>query len=140
MIKDLTEFEQIFELLEKNELPTSDITQEKSIQFFGIFENEKLIACVGMEPMANVVLIRSLAVNHSQQGKGYGSKLVSHVEQRAKESAFGAIYLLTTTADQYFLKHDYQKLPRNQAPHEILSSSQFSHVCPISAILMVKYL
>jgi amino-acid N-acetyltransferase len=48
------------------------------------------------------------------------------------------IFLLTETAEDYFLKKGYEFLPREQAPESIRQSSEFRHACPASAILMQK--
>ena len=66
--------------------------------------------------------------------------LVARLESEAKSSGIEALYLLTETADKYFAKKGYTAISREIVPVEIKSSSEFSHVCPVSAIVMKKEL
>ena len=46
------------------------------------------------------------------------------------------LYLLTTTADEFFQKPGLEKIDREQTPQEIRKSRQFSDICPESAVIM----
>jgi amino-acid N-acetyltransferase len=46
--------------------------------------------------------------------------------------------LLTETAPGYFETKGYQQITRADVPEEVQQSSEFSHVCPQSAIVMKK--
>jgi amino-acid N-acetyltransferase len=45
---------------------------------------------------------------------------------------------LTETADKYFNKKGYRAIAREQVPEQIKASSEFNHVCPVSAVVMKK--
>jgi len=51
-----------------------------------------------------------------------------------------AIYLLTETAKPYFEKRSYTIVERDNTPDVIRRSSEFSHVCPVTAVVMKKTL
>jgi arsenate reductase (thioredoxin) len=48
--------------------------------------------------------------------------------------------LLTETAEIFFARKGYHTVDRKDAPAEIQASSEFSHLCPSSAVLMKKTL
>lgn len=51
-----------------------------------------------------------------------------------------SIYLLTETAKPYFEKRSYTIVERDNTPDVIRRSSEFSHVCPVTAVVMKKTL
>ncbi len=48
------------------------------------------------------------------------------------------LYLLTTTAKDFFNKEGYIVVNRDEVPEPIKNSSEFSSVCPSTAIVMKK--
>ena len=50
------------------------------------------------------------------------------------------LYLLTTTAAQFFAKRGYEAVPRSEAPAAIAATAQFSDLCPASSAFMRKAL
>lgn len=46
---------------------------------FGLFQNEKLVSVVSLFIEKNKAQFRKLATLDSEQGKGYGSKLLNHI-------------------------------------------------------------
>lgn len=64
--------------------------------------------------------------------------LLQLLEQTATNSGVTTMYLLTETAEKYFNKKNYQVITRNEVPQALFQSSEFSHVCPVSATVMKK--
>lgn len=129
------------ELLASVELPTADITPNHMEHFFGawVAAGSSLDGVVGMEPFGSVALLRSFAVVTSKRCSGLGSELLLQLEQYAKEKGIRSMYLLTTTAKSYFEKHGYCVIAREVAPEAIRNTTEFTSVCPTSAVLMVKH-
>jgi len=94
----------------------------------------------GMDHKNHVGLVRSLAVDNRYQGKGIGSRLYEIIEEDARHIGVLRLYLLTTTAEQYFKKLGYEAIGRDLAPISIQQSTQFSTLCPQSATLMQQTL
>jgi amino-acid N-acetyltransferase len=128
------------QLLSESSLPISDITTQYMQHFFGCGSGPELEGVVGLELFSEVALLRSLAVASSRRGTGVGSRLVAHAERHARDQGVQSLYLLTTTAEQFFLRHGYARIPRDKAPAAIKSTSEFSGICPVSSAFMVKYL
>jgi amino-acid N-acetyltransferase len=123
-------------LLGANGLPTDDLTA--AIALYGVREGQGLEGVVGIEPCGEVGLLRSLAVRHDRRGSGLGTALVLEAERVAAKGGLRALYLLTTTAEPFFGRRGYSRLPRDEAPPAIRATSEFASVCPSSAAFMCK--
>jgi amino-acid N-acetyltransferase len=66
--------------------------------------------------------------------------LVSDAEAWATERGIKTLYLLTTTAAQFFSRLGYEAIPRSEAAAAIAATAQFSDLCPASSTLMRKVL
>ncbi len=129
----------IKDLLNSHHLPTGDIGTS-NIHFYTIKNGEKLIACAGIELFETTGLLRSVAVYQGSRGRGIGSKLVRHVLDESRNLEITSLYLLTETAESFFLEHGFIKEDRSQAPAQITGSTEFSELCPSTAVLMKKNL
>jgi len=129
--------EAIVALLNANNLPVKDLGTGQRI--FLVAQSEgKVVGCVAVEMYENDGLLRSLAVENSFRGKGIGQKLVSQAETWSYENGIKNLYLLTTTAADFFLKIGWGNTERTLVPENIAASSEFSCVCPSTAICMIK--
>jgi amino-acid N-acetyltransferase len=66
--------------------------------------------------------------------------MITTLEKHASDLKLKSIYLLTETAAEYFSKKGYSKVAREQVPDAIRQSSQFSSVCPATAVVLKKQL
>jgi amino-acid N-acetyltransferase len=128
------------QLLSESGLPISDITAQHLQHFFGCGSGPELEAVIGLELFGKVALLRSLAVASSRRGTGVGSSLVAHAERHARDQGVQSLCLLTTTAEAFFMRRGYARVPREDAPAAIKTTSEFSGICPTSSAFMVKYL
>jgi len=127
-------------LLKASQLNSSDLTPEHLRHFFGLGTKEEPEGIVGMEVFNTVALLRSLAVASSRRGAGLGSKLLAHAEDYARNLGIKSIYLLTNTAELFFKHRGYQSAARDDAPSAIRETKEFSEICPVSSVFMVKHL
>ncbi|MDI9246427.1 arsenic resistance N-acetyltransferase ArsN2 [Marinobacter sp. CHS3-4] len=128
----------LVELLNRSALPTSDINQPGSIYFYGCHQRGKLIGCVGIQICETVAMLRSLATQEEVRKFGLGQALVKHAELNASLMGIEALYLLTTTAAEFFERLGYRHLCRQQAPAVIRETTQFSELCPSTSSFMRK--
>ena len=84
--------------------------------------------------------MRSVAVHPSFQGHGLGRQLVERIHDFAIENGLKRIYLITETAEKFFLIQNYVAIPRGNVDPEIKQSVEFTHVCAASAVCMVRFL
>jgi amino-acid N-acetyltransferase len=121
-------------------LPYEDITPSKLGQFWTLRDGDALAGVVGLELYDNIGLLRSLAVLKRYRGRGLGSELLSKAEEQARSQGIEALFLLTTTADEFFAQRGYERVERNSAPNAIKETAAFRSLCPDSAVCMVKWL
>jgi amino-acid N-acetyltransferase len=123
-------------LLRQYSLPTTDINS--NILLYLLLDNQIAIGTAGLEVFGDIALLRSVTVHNRVSGMGYGKWMVARAEQYAKANGIRCLYLLTTTAKDFFAKQAYEVITREEAPAAILQSSQFVSLCPASAVLMKK--
>ena len=121
-------------------LPTADLTATPRADFWGCHEGTHLIGVIGLEGYGAVALLRSLAVAPAWQGRSLGSALLAHAERVARQRGIAALYLLTATAEAFFTRRGYVRLPREAAPPILHPTAEFAALCPASAVCLMKAL
>jgi amino-acid N-acetyltransferase len=101
-------------------------------------DDKGVVAAVGLEIFGRRALLRSLVVDREMRGQGLGGTLTAAAEALASRSEIESIYLLTTSAEDFFRTRGYRIIARSEAPAEIQRTTQFSELCPSTAVLMVK--
>lgn len=136
MIKPIVFSPQVAQLLRDCHLKSDDVTP---LTFFlGYSDNHQLLGVVGLDVCDGVGLLRSLAVQPEARGRGLAVALVRQIELYAQTQSISKVYLLTNTAADFFAHQGYQTMARLDAPAAIQSTTQFSSLCPDSAVLMFK--
>ena len=98
----------------------------------------EIVAVAGWEAFGTVGLLRSLAVAEDRRGGGLAARLVERCEADAQRRGVEAVYLLTTTAADYFRRRGYADVPRDAAPAAVAGHAQFRSLCPASAQCLAK--
>jgi amino-acid N-acetyltransferase len=130
---------QAAEFLKDFELVYTDLDQP-NVRIFRFEDSGQLVGFGGLEIFGNLALLRSVAVGKEFQGKKVGRFICNWIEDWAKENQLLELYLLTTTAPDFFAHLNYQVIQRNEFPKPLRQTSQFSQLCPASAICMKKVL
>lgn len=131
-------FTKAIRLLESCGLPTKDI--HPGMQLFVVEQDDKVMATVAVEYDWEHALLRSLSVDENSRKKGMGEELVSFAENYVRQQGVQAIFILTTTAADFFSKRGYSEIERTDIPLFIQNTSEFSSTCPASATIMKKFL
>jgi len=126
------------QLLKDNALPEVSSIRSTDIYYVALNYKFEIVAAIGLEEYEAYGLLRSMVVHDAFRNRGLAGMLVEKIEKIANEQKRKAIYLLTTTADKYFLQKKYAVVSRNDVPLAIQRSSEFSDICPVSAIIMNK--
>ncbi len=127
---------QAIAILQQQKLPTSDIDEDKLLYL--LMNGETVIGTAGLEIFDDCALLRSVSVIKEEQGKGYGKIINEGMESFAKKSGINCLYLLTTTAKDFFDKQGYCVISRDEAPVALQQTAEFASLCPSSAIVMKK--
>jgi phosphinothricin acetyltransferase len=135
----LADWDEVARLLELCKLPLAGAGDHLD-SFRVARDGAALVAVAGYEARGDAVLLRSFAVAPSHRGSGLGATLLHRLEADARASGARAAYLLTTTADDYFMRHGFRQMPRKDAPAALRASEEFQGACPASAVFMGKSL
>jgi amino-acid N-acetyltransferase len=133
------ETEAIGVLLAGAELPNEDFTQHLP-HFLTAKQNGTLAGAVGLEIYGESGLLRSLVVDAAYRGQGLGIKLCEQIFAYAQEKNVKELYLLTTTAADFFPKLEFSVIDRDRVPRAIQATEEFASICPATAVCMVKTL
>ena len=123
-------------LLTRCKLPVEGLPDFFDIGYCVFEIGDQIAGSAGMEIYSSFGLLRSVAVSEELRGKRIAEQLIRNRLQFARNRGLSHVYLLTTTADSYFVRFAFQKLLRSQLPAAIRESKEFSSICPDSAIVM----
>lgn len=126
----------ITELLKACRLPFEELAPSHLV----LWDGDRLAGVIGFEPKGRYILLRSLAVSEAYRGQGIALYLTGKAEEEAASRGMEEIFLLTLTAEDFFDKLGYDKVPREKAPAPIQETEEFKRLCPDEAICMRKRL
>jgi amino-acid N-acetyltransferase len=95
-----------------------------------------LVGAAGVEAYGDAGLLRSVVVASSHRGTGLGKALVADRLAWARRRGLSAVFLLTTTAPDFFAGLGFVRVAREAAPEGVRGSPEFASVCPGSSVLM----
>jgi amino-acid N-acetyltransferase len=133
-----SDLSQIRWLLNLRNLPSEDITPELLASFLVCRDAIGVVGVIGLEYYGTVALLRSLVVADGFEGRGLGGRLMGAATHFARRRGVRWIFLLTTTAEAFFERFGFRRIPRDCAPRCIEDSSEFKSLCPSTAALMVN--
>ena len=122
-------------ILTDADLTTDGISEHLEWLYLGWLDN-KQVAVGGIEPAGKYALLRSIVTLPEFQGKGYGQKFCELLVSEARGLDFLGLYLLTTTSEPFFARLGFEKADRASVPDRIASTTEFSDICPDTAICM----
>ncbi|HEY8196822.1 MAG TPA: arsenic resistance N-acetyltransferase ArsN2 [Gemmatimonadales bacterium] len=126
-------------LLARAQLPTAGVGNAQS-QFVIAESDGKLVGVVGLELYGESALLRSAAVEESWRGSGVGRVLVERALDVAQARGIEDVFLLTTTAENYFPRFGFTCVSRDSVTPGVKSSVEFQEACPAYATVMKKAL
>ncbi|HZD85078.1 MAG TPA: arsenic resistance N-acetyltransferase ArsN2 [Gemmatimonadaceae bacterium] len=124
-------------LLSASDLPLDGV--KDNFSNFKVAEDDGEIAgAIGLEEFGAVALLRSAVVSPGHRGSGVGRRLVEHLLEGAEVAGIEELYLLTTTADQYFPRFGFTRTTRSAVPDAVKASAEFQGACPDTAVVMTR--
>lgn len=128
-------FQSFKSLLKSSGLPADDLNMSRDL-LVAYVEDGQMVGTGGLEVYGQYGLLRSLSVKLGTRGKALGSTLTSHLIDEGRRRGLRSIYLLTETARGFFQRKGFVDISRDQVPVELHASSEFSGVCPKTAVVM----
>jgi len=123
-------------LLAGAKLPSEGVPDQFEDGFVVVERDGAVVGVAGLEVYGGYGLLRSVAVAEELRGTGVGEALVQDRIEWARARGLRAIYLLTTTAAQYFEKLGFKAVERDAVPPSVRRSVEFAEACPASATAM----
>jgi amino-acid N-acetyltransferase len=120
-------------------LPIEDI--EAPGRLFWRFETvEKVpVGFGGLELYARDALLRSIVALPPVRRKGFGCAIVATLEEEAQRRGCCRLWLITTSAAEFFDRLGYARCERAAVPSAIGKTTEFAALCPASADVLVKH-
>jgi amino-acid N-acetyltransferase len=116
-------------------LPAEGVRDQPG-DYFVVVRDARIVGCCGLERYGDDALLRSVAVDDGERGRGTGARLVNHALSTARASGVRSVTLLTTTAEGYFPKFGFRRIDRDAAPPPVRESEEFRTLCPSTAVVM----
>jgi amino-acid N-acetyltransferase len=129
------DYRSVVGLLEAANLPVAGVPPTLT-DFYVAEDQGRIVAAVGLELYGSDALLRSMVVEPAVQGTGTGQALLQRILGHARERGVRAVYLLTTTAERYFLRFGFDRIVREEVPAGVKASIEFRGACPASAVVM----
>lgn len=133
------DYAEVITLLQQDNLPVEDIDPQLP-HFFVSEENGHITAAAGLEVYTEGALLRSVVVHISKRNQGLASRLLEELFPYATRQSINKLFLITTTAEKYFLQKGFIKTGRDNVPASVLQSKEFNGLCPSSATIMFRSL
>ena len=131
----LSELTELLTLLNECDLPLEGVAEHLG-GFLVARDEGALLGVIGLERYGDVGLLRSLAVSPEARGRGVGVKLVEAVMAGAQKKNIHTLYLLTETAESFFPRFGFEKIPRAGLDARLGASRELQGVCAETAVAM----
>jgi amino-acid N-acetyltransferase len=123
-----SDLDDIFELLDLVKLSAEGVSKYLD-HFIVVKDNRKIVGCIGLEVYEKIGLLRSLAIHPEYQKSGLGTELTKKLLTRAKDLGIHELYLLTSTARNFFEKFGFTEIAKDSVGSVIKRSPGFSYSC-----------
>ncbi|MDQ1186754.1 arsenic resistance N-acetyltransferase ArsN2 [Agrobacterium larrymoorei] len=135
ILRQMTVLEAQRKALEAEGLLVEDLEGPDRRYFSAANEEGHVVGYSGLEYCDEKnALLRSVVVLPSFRSQGLGRKLVELMLAEVHPSA--DVYLVTTSAADFFESIGFARISRDATPQAILSTRQLSGLCPASATVM----
>jgi amino-acid N-acetyltransferase len=115
------------------ELPLEGITDQFPAGYVVAHRAGELVGVAGLEVHGGAGVLRSVVVAPGERGTGLGVALTAERLVAARGRRLDAVYLLTTTAADFYDRFGFRPFPRADVPDAIAKCPEFASICPSSA-------
>jgi amino-acid N-acetyltransferase len=125
----------ILELLKTSKLPTDGLADHLATTLVARAD-DTLVGCAAVEIYGRAGLLRSVAVEGARRGAGLGQRLTVAALELARARGVTSVYLLTTTAGDFFPRFGFRQIDRTEMDPALERSAELRGACPASALAM----
>lgn len=127
---------QVFALLAASDLPTDGLAEHWQNGVVARADGE-VVASAAVELYGGEALLRSVAVAPTHRGRGLGQAVARRALEVASAAGARRVYLLTTTAADFFPRLGFRPIARDEVGEGVQASVELTSACPESAQAMV---
>jgi arsenate reductase len=118
-------------------LPSRDVGEHDQ-RFIVASENGRLLGCAGLQVAGQDGLVRSMAVHWTRRNAGLGSRLHRRLLFEAVLAGVKTLYVVTTTAEDFFAGHGFRKVAAHAVPPQLQASEEFTAFVPGGSTVMSR--
>jgi N-acetylglutamate synthase-like GNAT family acetyltransferase len=130
-----TDVSAIETLLQSFDLPTAGIGEQIG-GFVVVEDGGAIVASAGLEVYGRGALLRSVSVRRDCQGRGLARMLVRHLLERGRADGIERVFLLTTTAAEFFRRMGFEAIDDSVVDPAVRASKEFGDCCCVGAQTM----
>jgi len=134
-----TDLDGVLDLLRRSELPTDDLARHLATTLVARRDGN-IVGSAALELYGSGALLRSVAVDAALRGQGLGRRLTDAALALARNQRVTNVYLLTTTAADFFPRCGFRRIAREDVETAVQQSVEFTTACPSSALVMARQL
>lgn len=127
----------IKQLLAGSLLPLRDVGGAHQ-RFIAASEGGRLIGCAGLQVAGQDGLVRSMAVHWTRRNAGLGSRLHERLLFEAVLADVRTLYVVTSTAEDFFAGHGFRRISPEAVPPELQASEEFTAFVPGGSKVMSR--
>jgi N-acetylglutamate synthase-like GNAT family acetyltransferase/protein-tyrosine-phosphatase len=131
------DYEEIRSIIAASLLPSRTVGMPNQ-RFILARSDGRVIGCAGLEVYGADGQVRSLAVDWTRRNAGLGTRLHERLLQEAVLSGVRRLYVITATAEEFFARHGWKRVPLEEVPPAIRASEEFATLAPASAASMTR--
>lgn len=125
----------VVDLLRRSDLPTAGVADCVDTLIVAR-AGAHVMGSAALEPYGEAALLRSVAVYPTLRGTGVGRQLMVAALAKARQIGVRDLYLLTTTAGDFFPHFGFHPIKREAVPTSVQTAAEFMSLCPDSALVM----
>jgi amino-acid N-acetyltransferase len=130
------DLEAVAHLLTAAHLPADGLEEQFGPAYAVAEADGTIVGAEGIERYGDAGLLRSAVVRDDWRGRGVGDLLTRDRLAWAERAGLQELWLLTTTAADYFPRFGFARADRAAAPDAVQASREFAEACPASAVAM----
>jgi amino-acid N-acetyltransferase len=130
-----TDLAPVLDLLQTHRLPPAGLADHLATTLVAR-HGAAVVGSAALEMYGESALLRSVAVEPTLRGQQLGTRLTEAAFALARSRGVRRIYLLTTTAGDFFPRFGFRRITRADVDPAVQRSVEFTSACPASALVM----
>jgi arsenate reductase len=131
------DLEAIRRLLVAALLPSGDLGGPNQ-RFIVARHNGRVVGCAGLESFGEDGQLRSMAVHWTSRNAGLGTRLHGRLLFEALQAGVRNLYVVTTTAADFFTAQGYRKVQPADVPPGVVNSEEYATFVPGGGVVLAR--